>query len=314
MSLPLVIVNPSSAGGATGRAWPRLAATLREHCGAFEVAFTARAGDGRVIAEREARAGRRLLVACGGDGTASEVASGIIASGAGAELGLLPSGTGGDFRRTLRIPRRDADAAAALRAGRTVLIDAGRVEYKNARGEDEARHFVNVASCGMGGEVIRRVKASGSDWFPARSRHPLGGRAAFAAASVRAAFAYEPPRLRVRLDDGPERTLALTSFCVANARYFGGGMKIAPGAELTDGLFDAVAVGPMGALSILANSYRLYLGTHLGMTEVGHALCARASLRAEGAEKVLLEVDGELVGSLPASFEILPRALRVRCP
>ncbi|MCA1616325.1 MAG: diacylglycerol kinase family lipid kinase [Acidobacteria bacterium] len=314
MSLPLVIVNPASAGGATGRAWPRLASVLREHFGAFEAAFTKAAGDGRVIAEGEARAGRGLIIACGGDGTVSEVAGGIIASGAGAALGLLPSGTGGDFRRTLRIPSRDADAAAALRRGRTVMIDAGRVEYRNGRGERESRCFVNVASCGMGGEVIRRVKESKSDWLPARGGRLLGGRAAFASASVRAAFAYERPRVRVSLDGGPERTFPLTSFCVANARYFGGGMKIAPEAKLTDGLFDAVAVGDLGTLSILANSYRLYLGTHLGMKEVSRTLCARAEVRAEVAGKVLLEVDGELTGTLPASFEILPRALRVRVP
>ncbi len=314
MSLPLVIVNPTSAGGATGRAWPRLASVLRTHFGAFEVSFTKRAGDGRVIAEGEARAGRELLIACGGDGTVSEVAGGIIASGADAVLGLLPSGTGGDFRRTLRIPPRDADAAAALRRGRTVAIDAGRVEYRNGGGENESRCFVNVASCGIGGDVIRRVKASKHEWLPVRGGQLLGGRAAFAAASVRAAFAYERPRVRVSLDGGPERTLPVTSFCVANGRYFGGGMKIAPEAKLTDGMLDAVAIGDLGTLSILANSYRLYLGTHLGMTEVSHALCARVSVRAEGPETVFLEVDGELAGSLPASFEILPRALRVRCP
>jgi diacylglycerol kinase family enzyme len=195
-----------------------------------------------------------------------------------------------------------------------VSIDAGRVEYRNARGEQESRCFVNVASCGMGGEVIRRVKASRGDWLPVRGGQLLGGRAAFAAASVRAAFAYERPRLRVSFDGGPERTFPLTSFCVANARYFGGGMKIAPEAKLNDGLFDAIAVGDLGTLSILANSYRLYLGTHLGMKEVSRALCARVSVRAEGLEEVLLEVDGELTGTLPASFEIIPRALRVRCP
>jgi len=314
MSLPLVIVNPTSAGGATGRAWPRLASVLRTHFGAFEVMFTKRAGDGRVIAEGEARAGRGLLIACGGDGTVSEVAGGIIASGADAVLGLLPSGTGGDFRRTLRIPSRDADAAAALRRGRTVAIDAGRVEYRNGRGENESRCFVNVASCGIGGDVIRRVKASKNEWLPVRGGQLLGGRAAFAAASVRAAFAYERPRVRVSLDGGPERTLPVTSFCIANGRYFGGGMKIAPEAKLTDGLFDAVAVGDLGTLSILANSYRLYLGTHLGMKEVSRTLCSRMSVRAGGLEKILLEVDGELAGSLPASFEIMPRALRVRVP
>ncbi|HZG52405.1 MAG TPA: acylglycerol kinase family protein, partial [Pyrinomonadaceae bacterium] len=111
-SLPLVIVNPASSGGATGRRWPRLASDLRAHFGAFNCAFTERAGDASVIAEREAGAGRSLLIACGGDGTISEVANGILASGADAELGILPSGTGGDFRRTLDLSKRGADAAA----------------------------------------------------------------------------------------------------------------------------------------------------------------------------------------------------------
>ena len=312
-TLPLVVVNPTSANGATGRAWPRLASELRTHFGAFAVAFTERAGHAREIAEGEARAGRKFLIACGGDGTVSEVANGILASGADAELGLLPSGTGGDFRRTLRVPRRDADAAAALRAGRTVEIDAGRVEYQNPAGARESRYFVNVASCGMGGEVIRRVKQEGSEWLPAALPHALGGRAAFAAAAVRASLSYERPAVAVSIDGGPERRLSITNFCVANARYFGGGMKIAPGAKLTDGRFDVVAVGDLNTPAILANSYKLYLGLHLGMREVGHALAARVSVRAAGAEKILLEVDGELVGTLPADFEILPRALRVRC-
>ena len=312
-SLPLVVVNPTSAGGATGRAWPRLASELRAHFGAFSVAFTERAGHAREIAEAESRAGRKFLIACGGDGTVSEVANGILASGADAELGLLPSGTGGDFRRTLRVPRRDADAAAALRTGRTVKIDAGRVEFLNPAGERESRYFVNVASCGMGGEVIRRVKQGGSDWLPAALPRALGGRAAFAAAAVRASLSYERPAVTVSIDGAPARRLSITNFCVANARYFGGGMQIAPNAKLADGRFDVVAVGDLNTPAILANSYKLYLGTHLGMREVGHALAARVSVRNAGAEKILLEVDGELVGTLPADFEMLPRALRVRC-
>jgi YegS/Rv2252/BmrU family lipid kinase len=314
-TLPLVIVNPTSAAGATGRAWPRLASTLRAHFGAFAVAYTVRAGHAREIAEREARAGRKFLIACGGDGTVSEVANGILASGQDAELGLMPSGTGGDFRRTLRVPRRDADAARALRAGRTVRIDAGRVGFQNPEGGRDSRFFVNVASCGMGGEVIRRVKRGrGGDWLPAGLAQFLGGRAAFAAAAVGASLSYERPRIVVSLDGGTERCVAITNFCVANARYFGGGMKVAPAAKLTDGRFDVVAVGDLGTPAVLANSYKLYLGMHLGMREVGHALASRVAVRAAGAEAILLEVDGELVGTLPASFEMLPRALRVRVP
>ncbi|HEY9283488.1 MAG TPA: hypothetical protein VIP46_08545, partial [Pyrinomonadaceae bacterium] len=140
------------------------------------------------------------------------------------------------------------------------------------------------------------------------------GRAAFASAAVRASLSYERPTIVVNLDGGPGRRLAITNFCVANARFFGGGMKIAPGAKLADGRFDVVAVGDLDTPAILANSYKLYLGTHLRMREVGHALAARVSVRAAGAEKILLEVDGELVGTLPADFEILPRALRLRRP
>jgi diacylglycerol kinase (ATP) len=315
VTLPLVIVNPASAGGATGEGWARAASDLRAHFGAFRCAFTREAGDARVIAEREARAGRRFIIACGGDGTISEVACGILEAGAGAELGILPSGTGGDFRRTLKMPTTASGAARALRDGRTVEIDAGRVEFRKRAGETETRFFVNVASCGMGGEVIRRVHEADSNSLIKRGVSALGGRASYALASARAALSFVKPRLRVSIDEKPERQIVVTNLCIANARYFGGGMKIAPDANLRDGLFDVVAVGDMDAATIFKNAYKLYFGTHLGMTQVSHTRAHRVSASAadEGVE-VLLEVDGELVGSLPATFEILPRALRVRLP
>ena len=137
---------------------------------------------------------------------------------------------------------------------------------------------------------------------------------AFALAAVQSTLAFEKPSVRAALDGGRESQLTVTNFCVANARYFGGGMKIAPSAKLDDGLFDVVAVGDMSALSILTNSYRVYLGTHLGMQQVHHARARRVSARPVNGEVVKLEVDGELAGRLPATFEILPGALRVRCP
>jgi YegS/Rv2252/BmrU family lipid kinase len=315
MDLPLVIVNPASAGGATGKGWAGAASDLRAHFGAFQCAFTRAADDAREIAAREAREGRRFIIACGGDGTISEVGCGILESGANAELGILPSGTGGDFRRTLNVPTRTADAARALRDGSTVEIDAGRVEFHNHVGETQSRYFINVASCGMGGEVIRRVEASDEGLLRATAGRVLGGRAAYAVASAHAALSFEKPRLRVSLDGKRERQIVVTNLCVANARYFGGGMKIAPDANLRDGLFDVVAVGDMDALTIFKNAYKLYLGTHLGMTQVSHAHARRIDVRpADEDAKVLLEVDGELVGRLPATFEIVPRALRVRAP
>jgi diacylglycerol kinase (ATP) len=311
-TLPLIIVNPASAGGATGRAWPGVASEVRRHFGSFAVAFTERGGEAARIAEREASAGRRLIIACGGDGTVSEVANGILRSGAGAELGVLPSGTGGDFRRTLGVSARAADAARSLREGETHAMDAGRVTHSNERGEEESRYFVNVASFGMGGDVIKRVKSR--EGLPAGAARLLGGKASFAAAALHATLTFEKPTVRVSLDGGADSRMTVANFCVANALFFGGGMKIAPNAKVDDGLFDVVAVGDVSALTVLANSYKLYLGTHLGMQEVRHAHARRVRAEPASGEAVKLEVDGELVGRLPAEFEILPGALRVRCP
>jgi diacylglycerol kinase (ATP) len=289
-----------------------VASAVRQHFGPFEAALTQRSGEAVEIAEREARAGRRLVIACGGDGTINEVANGLLRSESGAELGLLPSGTGGDFRRTLGIPQRVADAARALREGETRLMDAGHVIFVNGHGAEESRFFVNVASFGMGGDVIKRVKSR--EGLPAGAARLLGGRLSFAAAALQAAVTFEKPSVRVSLDGGVSARITVANFCVANARYFGGGMKIAPKALVDDGRFDVVAVGDVSALTVLVNSYRLYLGTHLGMQEVHHALARRVRAESADGSPVKLEVDGELAGSLPAEFELLPRALRVRCP
>src|SRR6185503_17593537 len=117
MSLPLVIVNPQSAGGGTRDAWPSIASELSTHFGSFTPRFTTQTGEGIEIAANAARKGVRLIIACGGDGTISEVANGILSVGSETELGILPSGTGGDFRKTLDIPGRVAGAARILRSG-----------------------------------------------------------------------------------------------------------------------------------------------------------------------------------------------------
>src|SRR5678810_495819 len=112
--MSVVIVNPSSAGGSTGEAWPQIASDLRSQFGSFRVLFTEHRGDAAALAGEAARKGEKLIIACGGDGTVSEVANGILSSGKDAELGVLPSGTGGDFRKTLGVSHRTRDAAEVL--------------------------------------------------------------------------------------------------------------------------------------------------------------------------------------------------------
>ncbi|MDT4897186.1 MAG: hypothetical protein QOH25_2263 [Acidobacteriota bacterium] len=314
-SLPLVIVNPASAGNSTRASWPAMASDLATHFGAFNCAFTAKAGDGRLLAAREAKEGRRLIIACGGDGTISEVANGILESGCDVELGILPSGTGGDFRRSLDIPARAADAARSLRAGRTRSLDVGRATYLNHEGAEETRYFLGVASFGMSTGIIRRVKENNSRMLTGARSAWLSGKLSFAAATMRSTFSSSAANVIVKLDDREARRLTVSNLCIANARYFGGGMKVAPHAMLDDGRFDVITIGDLGALKILANAHKLYRGTHLEMEQVQQTHARVVTARpARKSEEVMIEIDGELPGRLPATFEILPKALCVRCP
>ena len=296
--MSIVIVNPSSASGGTGEAWPQIASDLRTQFGPFKVVFTKRRGDAAAIASEAARKGVKFIIACGGDGTVSEVANGILSSGKDAELGILPSGTGGDFRRTLEVPSQSRAAARVLKRGRTVRIDVGRVSFIDHNGADVMRYFLGVASCGMSTKVIERVKAE---------------KVSFASSLLQTALRTAPIRLAVQLDDSHERQIVVSNLCIANARYFGGGMKIAPDAKLIDGKFDIVGVGDLSAVKIFTSAPRVYLGSHLSMPEVSHALARKITVRtADRGAEVALEIDGELPGKLPAAFQIVPKALRVR--
>lgn len=311
--MPLVIVNPKSASGSTRENWAGIASDLRAHFGPFSVAFTKAHGDGTELAKRAAESGRNFIIACGGDGTINEVANGILLSGHDAELGIFPSGTGGDFRRSIHLPDDDREAARALRDGKTSRIDVGKVTYQNHDGNTESRFFLNISSFGLAVSIIRRVKSSTSlDWLPIDA---VRGPAGFALSTLQEVLGLTTTKVRVKIDNGDEKPLTTVNFCVANARYFGGGMMIAPEALLSDGHFDVINIGDMKSAKIIMNVHQLYRGTHLSLDEVKAKSAKRVEARPFDAnEEIPIEVDGELPGKLPAVFEIVPSALKVRVP
>jgi tetratricopeptide (TPR) repeat protein len=156
-TLPLVIVNPKSAGGSTKDSWAGIASDLRAHFGAYNVAFTKAAGDGTSLAKRACESGRSFIIACGGDGTINEVANGILQSGVDVELGVMPSGTGGDFRRTLDIPQSPREAARALRDGKTKHIkQALELNPNSVGGHSEYANF--LSAMGRQAEALVEIK------------------------------------------------------------------------------------------------------------------------------------------------------------
>jgi diacylglycerol kinase (ATP) len=303
---PLVIVNPRSGAGMSESRWARLRGALAEGLGEMDSAFTGASRDATAIAPREAAAGRRLIVAFGGDGTISEVADGILAAGAGAttEIGVIPRGTGGDFRRTLDLPH-DAEAAAKrIRDSAARTIDAGRVRYRAQDGSKAVRHFVNVASFGFSSAVASRANASSKR---------LGGKLAFLGATFRTLASYDNTDVWLTIDGKERKRHRLLLAAVGNGRYFGGGMKICPDAMLDDGMLDLVSVGDFSFMDVMTKISRIYGGTHLTLDDVRSVRATRIDVEpVEDGAVIPVELDGETPGTLPATFEILPGALRIR--
>lgn len=313
MSTPetVVIVNPKSQGGAVGRRWPEIAEAIARVL-PFDEVQTKGPGDATLLARQALRGGASRVVALGGDGTINEVISGFFDEtgqplAPEATFGLLPYGTGGDFRRTVGIPRELAEAAKVLVAGHRRKLDVGRLTYRDAAGAQRLRMFANIASFGVSGVVDRLVNESGKKL----------GKLSFALATARATWSYRNQRVELVFDDQASSRLELTinTVAVANGRFFGGGMKVAPGAEVDDGLFEVVAMGDFGFGDLLRSGRRLYQGTHLTMDKVSHRRAKVVdAVPIDPGAVVELDVDGENLGRLPARFEVVPAAVWMAVP
>lgn len=306
----LLVANPASGGGTLGRQWGAVADRIRRSFGPFEHRFTEYPGHATVITREALRAGYEQVVALGGDGTINQVAAGFMDGedpvSPEAVLGVVPQGTGGDFRRTARISKRLERSAAALRGRNCCPLDIGRLRYTNDDGALAEGWFINIASFGMGGLVSALVN---------KTTKAFGGTASFFAATARAALRYRNPRVELTVDDAPPFQESIVNVAVANGQYFGGGMRVAPYARLDDGYLDVITIGDFAPTEMLTTAYRLYLGTHLGHPKVrperGRTVHARAM---DPGIEVRLDVDGETPGRLPASFEIRPGALNLKLP
>jgi len=302
----LVIVNPQSNGGATGRRWRRLEPQVRARLGALEVEHTRAPRDASRIAREAVRSGVDRVVVAGGDGTFSEVVTGLLANelGSYARLGLLPLATGGDLRRTLGIPKDLAGALTCIAEGRAREADAGRVSFRDPSGQRAVVYFANVTSIGVSGDIVKRT---------ATTTRMFGGSVAFLISTVQciARFRPEPVTLRVDGELAYEGPLVLAA--AANGRHFGGGMTVAPDAAIDDGSFDVVMIKDLNRRQLLVRLPMLYRGTHVDDDAVevrrGRVLEAEAPAGATA-----LEIDGEPLGTLPARIEVLPRALTVYGP
>lgn len=313
---PLLIVNPRSSGGKTGRIFDKMQGPIERAIGRFDTIFTERGRHAVEIARKASLAGCELVIIVGGDGSIHEAVNGLMEArdqgATGTRLGIIGQGTGGDFRRTLGIEHRLDRYCEAIAAGKTKKVDVGRVSYASHAGKQESAFFINILSVGIGGLV---------DQLVADANRGLGGQFAYFSASVKGLLRSEIGRLKCAVTlngETREEEFSSRNLAICNGRFFGSGMMVAPMAELGDGVFEVVDLGAASKLRFaMVSSTRIYKGEHIGHPDVRHFRCDKIKIalrNEEIADRFLLDVDGEPLGRLPMEIEVMPGALEVLAP
>jgi YegS/Rv2252/BmrU family lipid kinase len=303
-----VVVNPAAGSGAAGRKIPEIARALARAGVEHEIAETRRPGDATALTRRASDEGADVVAVVGGDGTLNEVAQAYLGpDGAvvpGPDLALIPAGTGGDFRRTFGLTGGLDEAVERLIGAEPRPLDLGVLELVDDAGARVKKAFINITSFGIGGLTDRIVNA-GPKW--------VGGRVAFFLGSLRATLSYKSAPVRVKVDGKTVLEAPILNVAIANGRYFGGGMMIAPDADPSDGLFDVVALYDMTRAQGIALAAKIYRGSH---TESPGVRVSRGSVvHAEPLHpwgEVLIDMDGETPGRLPLEARVAAGALGIR--
>lgn len=299
-----VIVNPHAGKRHVGQEIPELERTLQARGLAYTLVRTQGRGDATRYAREALGSGARFLVAVGGDGTVNEVVNGMLESDGATVapepvLGVVAAGSGCDFIRTFGLPGDSSRACLHLTGDNTYPLDVGRITYTTVAGGNDVRHFANVAEAGLGAAVAARAERMSSRF--GRSKYFFGfwlTMPTFRLASVR----VQADR---RTYEGPAYLVV-----VGNAQYYGGGMKISPRSYPGDGVLDVLVFkGPKtDSFTLLPKIYR---GEHIPHDHVEEFRVKRA-LTIEADRPLPIEADGEVLGTTPATFEVLPQVIRMK--
>jgi diacylglycerol kinase (ATP) len=303
-----VIFNPVAGSRNAGTWLPDLEAALRAHFSDLTIYKTSGSGDAGRLAQQMCAKSMELVIAVGGDGTIGEIADGIVRSEQlpRPALGIVSCGTGSDFARMIGQTGTFASQAARIASGTGVLMDMGRVSYSDAAGNPEIRHFINVASFGLSGATARAVNNT-------RQKSSLPGRLIFLWHTVLELMRYRFVGVTLSLDGAGSIEARIAVVAAANGQYFGSGMMVAPLAKTDDGLLEFVVVRGASKFSLIRDLRLLYSGRHTNHPAVIMLRGKRLDAVAQGDAPVLIEIDGEAIGQLPASFEIVPQAIKLLC-
>jgi len=300
-----IIVNPYSARGKTEHRWENIKSVIKHYFSEFKYIFTEKPNQATEIAREILSDGFNLIIGIGGDGTLNEITNGFFSSKSkevineDASLGIIPSGTGSDFIRFLKIPRDFRKSVELIKNSKRKKIDIGKITFPGSK--KDQKFFINIADFGLGADVIKRLSE-----VPESKRGPLS----YYTGLLSTIKNYESKNVEITIDNDKKISGKYLIGAVANGGIFGGGMMIAPNAEVDDGYFDLVLVKDMKKLEIVRNTPLLYKGTIINNPKVEVHRARKIEVTAK--EDTNLEFDGEIGGKIPARFEIIEKVLNFR--
>ena len=297
------IVNPRAGNGAAVAKWRAMRRLAEEQLGPFTTCFTERAGDATCLAREHLAAGADLIVGVGGDGTLNEIINGFMETSPpvlrNARLGVVPFGTGCDFARIVLKSSSPHRVLQVIKEGYIRPLDLGRVKFSNHNGAPEVRYFHNIVSFGTGGEVVVHVNS-----------HSKAGGAflSFLRSTLICLMRHGARRIWLHCD-GLAQEFVVRNIAVANGRYHGGGMCVAPEALADDGLLHVTVIGDLSLSEMFLNIVKFYNGR---INEVKKIITMTGRhIEATSRQDIRIEADGEQPGWLPVVIDLLPRVLPV---
>jgi len=299
-----VIMNPYSGNGRTARQWPKVAAMVRDQVGEFTFLETKHPGHATELVREALRGGHDRIISAGGDGTHHEVINGffdgLMPVSPRAAMAILPMGTGSDLARTLRMPR-GVKAIPHLASDRVVAADLGRVTFTLPGGAgQDFLYFINTCHIGMGGAVVSRVN---------RTSKKYGGLFSYMWGTLMTLATYKNPYLEIEVD-GVQFDQVCRDVIIAKGQYDGGGMHVAPNAQIDDGVLDVYIIGDTSRTFCLSHFSAIYRGRLLDFPDRVKYMPA-SRITARSGQTVLINLDGEQPGQLPAVIEVVPKAINI---
>lgn len=305
-----MIVNPQAGRGRMAPLWPTFRSELLRHFHDIVIIEETDPDRTREHARRMTLEGASLIIAAGDND--SLVVDGILSGWQEGkrppDFGFLPVQLGGDSARALGLAGTPAALVGRIAVGTVRKLDAIRVTYRNPDGIAAIRHGLNVMTLGVSAEIVERAARPGR---PAL----LPGRIVYLLSTIRSILGYRYDRVAIGIDDAPPVDAEIVVVAVANGSHIGGGMAIAPEAAMDDGLLEVVIVRRTSRLELLDQLGRVYSGAHRGRPEVTIQRGRRIDitpLADDPNRGARIELDGSVLGRLPATVEVLPGAIRLR--